>query len=533
MRSTILSLTACFLVLIITACNSLSQENNAVPESLKIVISDGPKTIDPSTILPKYLSQEVSVDFKEWTLLEFVDWIENTTEKPVVLDKVSLNKAGMDELELVTDSAKKEPVYLLLQRVLENYPQPLSFYTDDGILYITTKQQAESKLFSETYNLSDLLDAGYETMDIQETIVTATSCDWFDESGEGGTMQFLGDVLLVRANQQVQREIDSILKALTKHGKQTFLFLPEQHLSLDEKMGQHVSVDFSNMPLAKVIDSLEQQTKLPIRFDKNAFRAANISQRKPVKLRLKNVRLRTVLGALVATEPTTVIAQNGVLTLTTQEKAKNILSTALYDVRDLCRNEGESAALTQAIQNQTSGGWKILGNESEGVITSPKPGCLVIRQTMHIHREILELLTIYRKALSSSKPPVKKAIEEDKNRVITHYYKMPTVMAEGLVTILPKLVAPKSWKTTNEKKHGEIFIVRSESKALEFGETEIQEPQSVLIVKQTKANQLLVSEVITRIKTGDGEFSADPESADSGGMGGGGGFGGGFFSVED
>jgi len=541
----------CLIAFVATAHVSQAQVKEAVPVSRTIKISDEPRTIDPVVILPVKLTQIVTVDFKEWSLQEFTQWLAKTIEMPVILDEVTLNKSGISELDLVSDHAQGEPVYLLLQRVIDSLLNPVAYYIEDDILYITTQEQAEENQYTETYNLAKYIDAGFTADAITDVIHNSTNYDsWLESSGSGGTIQILGDIMLVRNAQDIQMEIKAILKVLLKPGKQTFLMMPKTHLEFIDQLDQSVSIDAVNQPLVKVVANLSEQTKLPIRLDRETLHDVGVSFRKPITLKLKNIKLGIILKALITEEPTTWVVQNGVILITTKLAANDIVHTAVYDVRDLCRDENEAKALEEAMLDQTSGDWEV-SDGGLGTITFPKPGVMVVRQTMEVQREILELLTIYRKALLASKP--RKREQEDPNKIITHYYKMRAEMAVSLIQLLPTLVEPDSWK--NDK--ARIYLVQSKPEILNINllgkgkvdqsakkqdnttQLTFEAPQAVLLIKQTKKNHERINDIIKRVENGDGVFGAKQFGGAAGGGGfgfgqggqGGGGFGGGFFSL--
>ena len=528
----------CLFAFVVTGLISEADEKQPVPVSRTIKISDEPRTIAPVNFLPEKLAKKVTVDFKEWSLLEFTQWLSKQIEMPVMLDRINLNEAGISELDLVSEHAQDEPVYHLLHRVLQSLPETLAYHIDEEILYITTLTEAEEKQVTVTYNLTQYLEAGYTTVSLLDVIQNTTSGPWFDIDGVGGTIQVLGDIMLVRSTQDIQMEIKAILKALLKPGRQTFILMPTEHFEYIEKIGQRITIDVVNQPLTKAVDKIAEQTKLPIRLDRFAMEDAGISLRKPVTLKLKNIKLGIILKALITEVPTTWITKDGVIFITTETVSEEITPTAIYDVRDLCRDQEEADALSEAQMNQTSGPWFDVDGTG-GSISFPKPGVMVVRQTMEVQRQIFNLLTIYRKALLSSRPKVQK--KEDPNKVITHYYKMRAEMAQSLASVIPDLVDPDSWKNRDVR----IYVIQSKplimikkndtNKKEASQEQTLESPQAVLLIKQTKKNHEKISEIIRRVENGDGIFGTTPFGGGQGGggFGGQGGFGGGFFSIPE
>jgi hypothetical protein len=158
-------------------------------------ILDEPKTVDPASLVPETLAVRVTVDFAEASLREIAQWIQENQKIPVLFDATALSDEGIPLGEPVVDRLKDAPLYLLLNRLRS---LGLAWYMEDGILHVTTTVAAEERLNTRTYNLADLLDAGYEAEALSDTILHATSGPWSVISGAGGETQWLGEVQVVR-----------------------------------------------------------------------------------------------------------------------------------------------------------------------------------------------------------------------------------------------------------------------------------------------------------------------------------------------
>ncbi len=78
-------------------------------------------------------------------------------------------------------------------------------------------------------------------------------------------------------------------------------------------------------------------------------------------------------------------------------------------------------------------------NGGDATILFPRPQVMVVRQTEQRLDEILALLETYRSALRQSKP---RRHALDPNEVLTYYYRLPTVMADEMATLLPQQIRP-------------------------------------------------------------------------------------------
>jgi hypothetical protein len=222
-----------------------------------------------------------------------------------------------------------------------------------------------------------------------------------------------------------------------------------------------------------------------------------------------------------------------VLWITMKDKAEEVLKTVVFDVRDLCRDAGESQALIEAVMDQTAGPWQDLDGIG-GTIDVPKTGVLIVRQTEPELESVLELLQNYRTALLASKPRPRDVI--DPNEVITRYYRVETAMADDLANLMRLLVLPDSWRS-DQTPEAAGTIQRAVSKSDFVGDHVVS--YSILIIRQTRAAHDEIAEFTRKIEGGDApppmaaDFGAGTEApAPAMGGFGGGGFGGGYFSPE-
>jgi hypothetical protein len=320
------------------------------------------------------------------------------------------------------------------------------------------------------------------------------------------------------------------------------LLEPPQYLALRDKLTLNVTADFDRIPLVDAIGNLADQVEVDMRIDEDALKDQGIRDRQPVSLGLTGRPLSTTLDVLLSGLNLTYLIEDGVVRITTQEIAEDHRVTAVYDVRDLCRDDSESDALQNAIQEQTEGPWFDVDGIG-GTIDFPKPGVMFVRNTQRQLDELLTLLETYRAALRASKPRLQQKI--DPKEFVTTYYKMGAETAADLVDLLPVLVRPETWQSeAHPEAEGYLLKATSGVQLRDVHGREVVSPkavnekdnlalvasQAVLIVHQSREAQEDVAEVIRRVQEGDA--TAMSGGGFGGGGFGGGGFGGGFFSVE-
>jgi len=530
----VLFVTACLLVP--TACVAQEGRTAAEAKSKLPEIAEEPKTIDPAKLMPAELSAKATVDLSDSSLGEVVDWLRDEQKLVVLLNNSTLSEIGVLPSEPISDRLADEPVYLLLNRL---QALNLAWYFDDGIVHITSAEDAENRLTTVSYNVGDLLDAGYGQEELSMVIDCAVAPETWESVGGAGALTSLGDVMFIRQTEKVQREIRGLLTALRRHGRQTFVLDPPQHLAIRKKLNENVSVEFVDTPLVAAVKQLSEDTGVDLRLDMRALRSVQVREREPVTLKLTDHTLSTVLQAITMNFDLTWILRDGVLWITSPEEAESFQKIAVYDVRDLCRDEGESAALSDAVTGQTAPRlWDEVGGP--GTLIFAKPGTMVVRNQERVLMGVLSLLESYRTALRASKPRDRE--EEDPKEVITVYYRLHTNVAASLQVFLPTIVRPDSWKNNRPSAVGVILNVasppdlskRSGSITAASGDSfenvqTLVVSRSVLIITQTREVHDEIGEVIRRIETGD-PMPGTTEGLPAG-MGGMGGFGGGYLSV--
>ena len=491
-------------------------------------IADEPKAIDPGQLFPPQLVVKATQDFSDSSLREVVSWLQEEQDIVVLVDKKALNEIGISFAEPVSDHLQEAPVYLLLNRLQS---MGIGWYYDDEVLYMTSVKVSQARATTVPYNVGDLIDSGYELDHLVAVITNTIDPDSWEETGGIGALNSLGDVLFVRHAYEQQRSVHALLQALRKHARQTFLNDPPQHRTFRDKLNANVSVNFSDTPLTTSIDQLAAASESDIRLDRPALRDARIREREPLTLKLANRKLGTVLQALSLDLELTWILRDGVLWVTTPKVAQSFLRTAVYDVRDLCRNTDETAALIEAVITQSEpDSWSTVGGSGE--IESAKPGTLVVTHQEQVHQQVLHLLEIYRTALRASKPRNRGG--EKATDVITVYYRLHREVADGLSEMLPMLIRPDTWQREGDGDNpGRMFVVASEPDLTSIGggtkkTVDAKLPglslvieRSVLIIRQTRSAHEEIAAVIRRVQRGD---------TPTGGIGGGG-FGGGFFTI--
>ena len=489
------------------------------PEVKLVEIADGPTSVDPAVVIGSGLDKAATVGFEEASLSEVAEWLQTQVAIPVILNQVSLDEQGILPSELVTVSLKDEPLHLLLDRLVGIN---VSWRLGDGIIQL---ESVESEyLETKQLNIGKLIDQGFSADRIQNTLQLAIDPDSWDQAGGAGNIILLGDVMFVRQTPLNHRKIKGMLAAFAGFGRRTFILETPVHEDLRKLTDAKVDASFVNVPLSDVVTKLGEDAGASIVLSSRALRQVGVRARQPISLKLEAQPLRLALDLIGRDLDLTWQLRNGLLEMTTEGLLE--YHTAVYDVRDLCRDDMENLALAHAVVQQTEPqDWA--ENGGLGVIEFVKPGVMVVYHTQQMQDKTLTLLENYRVALKNSVP---RQQEKKEDIVSRRFYRVPTDVAEELQTELPKLTDPVAWKSEqNPKSVGEIQVLKSwvgtADMDIESGAA-ITVPYSVLVIRQSEKVHQQIAELLVKIQYGEGS------NGGGGGLGGmGGSFGGGMFRV--
>ncbi|MCA9107658.1 MAG: hypothetical protein KDA83_19745 [Planctomycetales bacterium] len=511
-------------------------------------IRDEPIRIDPSAGLPPSLTENVSVDFGEATLEDFVDWLEHERGLTVLVDRDNINLEGWDLDSRYSDRITDQPTYLLLNRLKH---RELGWSISDGILTITSRSILDEQISTRSYRVGDLRDMGYDLEAMVETLTQVVAPDTWEELGGSGRIVALGDVIMVLQTDENHRQIEMLLEALRTPARRILVGEPAVNQAIHEALAANVDCDFRSLPLRKVVERLRETTGVDIRINELQVGDYVKDDAFPVSLNLRNRKLGVVLDSLLVGLPFDWLVDDGVIWITEVGASEGLLKVAVYDVADLCRDQDETNALMQAIEGQASpDSWEELGGA--GRINQARIGVLAIYQTQDIHDQVLGLLEAYRFALRNSKP--RAAAGPDLDVMATVYYRTYAPIAEQLVEQLPTLVATGTWERDGVAEGGTVTLIPSlpESQNVAGLGSDVagtaaprELAQAVLIVRQKRAVHREIRELLRRIESGDirggTDFGEPPIPSHphypgaiegmGGGMGGMGGFGGGFLQL--
>ena len=241
---------------------------------------------------------------------------------------------------------------------------------------------------------------------------------------------------------------------------------PEQ--AIEAALNEPTVFEFVDTPLKDVTDYLKNRHGIEIQLDNKALGEANIAADTPITKSLKGVSLRSALKLTLAEKGLTYVIDHEVLLITTEEVAKTLLSTRVYDVHDLLSADSSDdtalepdSAIVHAITTCLGpGSWASAGGTGS-ICLVPAVKSIVVSQNAEVHEQIAELLADLRARLPAhdksstnqpSSPHDAQAAPSEKSVVFRVYTLSPPddeAATDRYVAVIRDLIEPKSWTDSN------------------------------------------------------------------------------------
>jgi hypothetical protein len=111
----------------------------------------------------------------------------------------------------------------------------------------------------------------------------------------------------------------------------------------EAKFEQFVTVDVADQPLSEYFSALSEKLHVNVMFDATALKDASIDPTTtPIGVALKDVRLRTLLNLMLEEHRLAYIVRDGILFVTTTDKANATLVIKVYDCRAILSADSKS-----------------------------------------------------------------------------------------------------------------------------------------------------------------------------------------------
>ncbi len=319
---------------------------------------------------------------------------------PILIDSEALREEGITGNERVDSRLSGISLKSALNLILT--PFGLEAIIQNEVLWITSAMVAEETLEIRYYHLnrirrayrirrnSDVVGSRHDS--IFEIVHQATSGPWEEIDGDGGVLTAVGGLMLCSQSQRVHAEIEDLLQQLSRvKGLKTPQPPVPRHERIYRELRNRTECSFADTPLFKVRDFFAARHGIPIRLDEDAMIDVGIRESTPITAELSDVTLFSALQLVLRSRGLTPIVHNEVLLITSEDAAKKIHETRVYDLSKLPEMRSfQEDELAIMLLSMTSGPWEEV--DGEGGLMRSLPGCIIIRQSQAVHHEIENVL---------------------------------------------------------------------------------------------------------------------------------------------
>jgi len=370
-------------------------------------------------------------------LREVIDYVQQSTRIPIIIDTRGLDDAGITSDTPVTVHLRGVSLRSALRLMLRELD--LTYRIDDGLLIITTPEEAENKSSVRVYPVADLLhpprpslfsarnDVSESYDELIELITSTIAMDSWSDVGGAGSIEPLPSqrALVISQTNEAQQDVANLLCAVRELRARTraadnaksgppvasLSVLGAQQQQAEKRIFKALSTGiqqwhFDDAPLSEVVDFIRESLQIPITIDTRALDDAGMTKDTPVTLHLKGVPLQSALAVMLDQLDLTYTITNEVLLITTPEEAENLLKVRVYPVADLVRirdnaDDPDYDRLIDCITSTVApDSWSDVVGTGEIEPFTPTE-VLIVCQTDRTHRKIENLFAALRGANSS------------------------------------------------------------------------------------------------------------------------------------
>ncbi|GEM_PF-2533115 len=454
------------------APETAADKTTAIPDANDTVYFDLAAPLkaaqETENAIRKALEKPIAVKFNETPLNEAIAHIGKLCGVQIDINATALNEEGITLDQPITFTREQPlPAKTVLASMLE--PLGLAAAVENELLTIMTVVDVEETLHTCLYDASSLALADFTTDSIADLILSETSGPWMEIDGTGGTVSVFEHLLVIRTTEKVHSETRGTLDVLktistspNKNGTAP-LFMSADERKVYRVLSRKVSGDFRETPLKDVAAFLAKLTGVQVKLNETALTEEGIDPNEPVTIKIKDVTLRSALRRISEPLGLTHIIEDGVLKITTEIDAEEIMTTFAFNVRDFAAANYSMETLIEHIQQESSGPW-FETDGTGGSINDTLPGFLIIQQTWKNQEEAAMLLDELRALLKKSSPDGKlpKVTRDPKADGLTlKQYHITSLPIEDVRDAITKFVEPNSWRSAGGKGKGDLAIIET------------------------------------------------------------------------
>jgi len=164
---------------------------------------------------------------------------------------------------------------------------------------------------------------------------------------------------------------------------------------VEQTLQRRGAFEFKEVSIKAALDQIAAQYQIDVFVDKKSLSDAGKDLEEKVTCQLRDASVYEVLKTVLDQFELTFIVEDSVVKVTTEEEARQIMSTRVFIVGDLVN--GDYAVLMRAIEASTTGPWE--SESGEGGTMTPVffADALVIRHDQKNLREIEGIMAVLRR----------------------------------------------------------------------------------------------------------------------------------------
>ena len=409
-------------------------------------------------------------EFEDVPLTEVCEAIQEKLGIDIVLDGKALDEIGFDTETPIWRSLRGISNRSFLRLMLNELD--LTYTMRLGALWITTPEYAESRLTTNVYLVSDLMeqdpDSGERVVDyesLRQAIMSVINPDAWDEVGGPGAIEGIYGSLVISQTDDVHEEVSRFLqtyRAIVENERDAdvpqqtaFILGPQANELIQAGLDQPLTAEFEDIGLREVLEFIIEAKNIPIVIDTRALEDFGIDTSSPINAKFKETPLRFALARILHELELVYTIRDEVLFITTPEEAEAQLLVGLYPVRALVQIAGAPLdglsgthadfdslinVITSTIAPDT---WDEVGGPG-AIEPLQRAPTLVISQTQAIHEQISALLTTLREAKKQA-PVGHGDVDPDAHIVRSYTVNASQCSSDEIAKLVIRASEPGTW----------------------------------------------------------------------------------------
>ncbi|QDT38329.1 hypothetical protein [Stratiformator vulcanicus] len=442
------------LAMVLISTTAQAQDTESPPTHtysapLAATVEGRQRTIERFKKLEAQLDAPLSnIIFENLPLQDAVDALERQTDIRFVIDEKALAIAGVSprtDVSLITGKTEisVRDVFRLMTQHLD-----VALINDNGFAVITSDEAAANTFVVRVYNVRDFVDDGSLQQrlgfpdyvefpfyrDIENSIQQLTPGPWMNIDGRGGSLAHFDGLLIINHNMEIHREISSVLHDLralrstsdtaeeeSHRSSPVSESLPRRELTnVERKLDMPVTpLAFDDVTLSEMLQLIGGKVGLTFRIDPLAIKKNEIdpTQRFSLRNRTEAISARDIFRLVTREYALELIDDGGIVTVTTEERAKTYLKNRVYNIDKLVADAATSRGVPprfggiggfigpyyfawrevypdtefrNALQLSIDAPWMAVVGVGGDVV--PVGDMLVIRHTEAVHRRVEDLI---------------------------------------------------------------------------------------------------------------------------------------------